>query len=123
MEVRKRLAERLQRGTIDMFLSWESDSQEVGGSLNTALAKQYYEPILALEKDLGIEDHGDIIPSILRMPDVISSRKGDIVNEDNWPAVSAAIDAALDAIDRYRSDEGRSLYADVTGRVSNIRAL
>ena len=38
LEVRKRLADRLQRGSIDLFLTWEPNSTESARQINSALA-------------------------------------------------------------------------------------
>lgn len=128
MEVRKRIAERLQRGTIDMFLTWEPNAGASARSVNTALAAEYFSQIEALGRELGVADLRQnepnyLMATLLRMPDVVDTVKHDVVTEDNWPLVSAAIDGALDAIVEYRRKEGEALYRDVTSRVATIMAL
>lgn len=128
MEVRKRIAERLQRGTIDMFLTWEPNDGASARSVNTALAAEYFSQIEALGRELGVADLRQnepnyLMATLLRMPDVVDTVKHDVVTEDNWPLVSAAIDGALDAIVEYRRKEGEALYRDVTSRVATIMAL
>lgn len=128
MEVRKRIAERLQRGTIDMFLTWEPNAGASARSVNTALAAEYFSQIEALGRELGVADLRQnepnyLMATLLRMPDVVDTVKHDVVTEDNWPLVSAAIDGALDAIVEYRRKEGEALYRDVISRVATIMAL
>ena len=131
IEVRKRIADKLQRGTIDMFVNWEANAAESAKQINTALARQYFSQIESLAAELGTPDpcRGSAVAAattmsaILRLPDIIDTARKDIVNEDNWDIVSQAIDSALESIDRYRTDEGVSLYKDVTGRVGTILAL
>ncbi|MBQ0077467.1 MAG: YicC family protein [Bacteroidales bacterium] len=133
MAVRKKIADKLQRGTIDMFITWEPNAGASAKSINTDLALEYYAQMLELKKLLRITSPGevtqgkdeftDIMSLILRMPEVMDSGKQDVITEDNWPAVEKAIDEALEAIDHYRSDEGVSLYKDVTGRVATILSL
>ena len=124
MGVRKKMAETLQRGSIDLFLNWEPNAAGSAKKINAALAGEYYAQILALDTSLGIGAvPDDIISTILRMPDVIDSAKQDVITDENWPAVEVAIDEALKAIDSYRSDEGLSLYKDVTSRVATILSL
>lgn len=125
MEVRKRLAERLQRGTIDLFLSWEPNSYDEVRGINLELAGEYMRQLSSLLPG-GAADGASaayLAGAVLRLPDIVDSRKQDIVNEENWPEVSAAIDRALDAICDYRSREGESLYKDITSRVSTILSL
>ena len=45
MQLRKTLAERLQRGTIDVFLNWEPNAGTAARSVNIELAKDYFRQI------------------------------------------------------------------------------
>ena len=125
MGVRKKIAERLQRGTIDLFINWEPNAAEGAKSINMDLALEYWRQIGELCVRSGVEpdDPGCLLSTVLRMPDVVDARRQDVVTEKNWPAVEKAIDDALDAIDAYRADEGVSLYKDVTARVQTILDL
>ena len=127
--VRKRLAEVLQRGTIDLFITWEPNAAESAKKINTALADEYFKQLKALSETIGAgsaapeQDPMASISMLLRMPDVIESGKQEIITDANWPVVEKAIEEALARIDGYRVDEGVSLYKDVTGRVGTILSL
>jgi len=54
---------------------------------------------------------------------VVDTKKADAIGEEDWPAVEAAIDEALDHLQAFRSQEGVALYKDVTGRVNLILSL
>ena len=128
MGVRKKIADTLQRGTIDMFLTWEPNAAEGAKAVNIALAKEYFSQIQALGSEIGavnlpLHEPNYLMATLLRMPDVIDSRKQDVVTDANWPLVEKAIDEALAAIDGYRVKEGQALYADVTSRVQKILGL
>ena len=128
MEVRKRVSEALQRGSIDMFLTWEPNATDKAKAINEDLALEYYQQLSSLASridmpDIRTDNPNYLIANILRMPDVVDTAKRDVINAGNWPQVSAAVDAALAAIDDYRAKEGAALYKDVTGRVSTILKL
>lgn len=129
LEVRKRLAESLTRGSIDMFISWEANAGESAKKINMDLALDYYRQIRELATSTGVanpetsNDRNQLLAMILRMPEVIDSSKQDIITEKNWPAVSEAIDNALSQINSYRDIEGEALYKDVTSRVQHILDL
>lgn len=128
LDIRKKLSESLQRGTIDFFMSWEPNSAEEAKSINKELALEYYRQISELGSALGaanlpLHEPNYLISTILRMPDVVDSKKQDVITEENWPVVEGAIDEALKMISDYRSKEGEALYADVTSRVRNVLGL
>ena len=127
--VRKKLADRLQRGTIDLFLTFEAAGTDAVRPLNTDAVKAYYTQILSLRRELpgftapGDEDNSELLASILRLPDVVDAKKADAITDEDWPAVEAAIDEALDHLQAFRDQEGVALYKDVTGRVQTILNL
>ena len=127
--VRKMLADRLQRGTIDFFLTFEAAAGEAARPINTEALKAYYNQVLALRKELpgftapGDEANSELLASLLRLPDVVDTKKADAIADEDWPAVEAAIGEAMDHLQAFRSQEGAALYKDVTGRVQNILDL
>ena len=129
IEVRKRLADALQRGSIDMFITWEPNAAGNAKQINRELALDYYRKIRWLAVETGAESaqgsdaSAILLSTVLRMPDVVDVARKDVVTEENWPAVSDAIDEAIRNIVDYRSREGAALYKDVTGRIRTILAL
>ncbi|MCR5408412.1 MAG: YicC family protein [Bacteroidales bacterium] len=131
IEVRKRLSDKLVRGTIDLFLTFEATGGDAAHTINADVFHSYWqsavkaldrETILtkAMLQDPGV---GTILANgIIRLPDVVQSQKGDVIGEEDWPAVSAALDKAIDAVCTYRAHEGEVLYKDVTSRIKNILA-
>ena len=125
--VRQKIAQVLQRGTIDVFLTWEPNAAENAKTINGDLAEAYYKQIHAIYNRCATSgvpaSDSLILASILRFPDVLDVKKADIITDENWPVVDAAIDQALAAVDAFRSQEGAVLYKDVTGRVATILSL
>ena len=123
--VRKKISDELQRGNIDMFISFEPNVAENAKKINMDLAVQYYQQIAELAKKVGtsslqINNPNDLIATILRMPEVMDAKKQDVITEENWPLVEACIDEAIANINAFRSQEGEVLYKDVTSKVENI---
>ena len=127
--VRKMLGDALVRGTIDLFLNWEDGAEESAHQINPDVFHSYWQSaVKAMDaetvltktflKDPGV---GSILASgILRLPDVVDSKKADVITPENWPLVEAGIKEALKQICAYRATEGKALYADVTSRVDLI---
>lgn len=123
--VRQKIAAELQRGNIDMFMTFEPNAAENAKQINMDLAMQYYQQISELGGKIGavnlwMHNPNDLLATILRMPEVMDAKKQDVINEENWPAVEACIDEALANINAFRAQEGEVLYRDVTGNVAKI---
>ena len=122
--VRQMLAEKLHRGTIDFFVTFEANAVSSAKHINADLADEYFRQITTLGDKLGIPvDTALYMNSILRFPDVIDNTRQDIITEENWPEVEAAIEKAIENTNEFRAREGVALYKDVTGRVNNILKL
>ena len=123
--VRKKIADELQRGNIDMFMTFEPNVADSAKKINMELAMQYYQQISELAQKVGTSElqtsnPNDLIATILRMPEVMDARKQDVITDENWPLVEACIDEALANINAFRAQEGEVLYKDVTSKVENI---
>ena len=123
--VRKKIADELQRGNIDMFMTFEPNAAENAKKINMDLAVQYYQQIEELAKRVGtsslqINNPNDLIATILRMPEVMDAKKQDVITDENWPLVEGCINEAIAAINAFRTQEGEVLHKDVTGNVAKI---
>ena len=123
--VRQKIAAELQRGNIDMFMTFEPNAAENAKQINMDMAMQYYQQISELGGKIGavnlwMHNPNDLLATILRMPEVMDAKKQDVINDGNWPAVEACIDEALANINVFRAQEGEVLYKDVTGNVAKI---
>ena len=123
--VRQKIAAELQRGNIDMFMTFEPNAAENAKQINMDLAMQYYQQISELGGKIGavnlwMHNPNDLLATILRMPEVMDAKKQEVINDENWPAVEACIDEALANINAFRAQEGEVLYRDVTGNVAKI---
>ena len=126
LAVRRRLTERLVRGTIDLYLSFEPEEGAAKGVNTEAMLqnlKQLQEAAPANMQN-GIAT-AILLNAVLRLPDVsgAAQKAGDVIDTSSWPAVEAALESALDQLCAYRAQEGRALYADVSSRVGTILSL
>ena len=124
LSVRKTLADTLQRGTVDVLLTFEPKAGAAARQIDAALVENYFRQIHAIGCKVGIAmPKEEYLEAILRFPDVFDTGKQETVPEAEWPVVEAALQEALEALDAFRAQEGAVLYADVTSRVAKILAL
>ena len=125
IEIRKKIAQRLQRGTIDVFITFSADAAANAKQINQDLALQYYDEIRQLGEKIGAvnlpaQEPNYLLATILRMPDVLDQAKTEIITEENYPLVEKAFDDALDSLCEFRQKEGAILKADVSAKVAAI---
>ncbi len=126
LAVRRRLTERLVRGTIDLYLTFEPEEGAAKGVNTEAMLqnlRQIQEASPASMQN-GIAT-AILLNALLRLPEVSGGQQkaGDVIDEASWPAVEMALESALDQLCAYRAQEGRALYADVSSRVKTILSL
>ena len=118
LSIRKTVAQSLNRGKIDVALFVEQTHSELSATINSEVVKAYYSDLKGIAKELDNTD--DIMSSIMRLPDVLKSKKEEI-DESEWTQIESLLSQAIDAITNYRADEGRILAEDFELRIENIR--
>ena len=117
-EVRNLLSEGLQRGSVECIITLKQNGASKPVSINTDLAKAYYHSVAELAAELHIET-GDILSTILKLPDVVTSST-EILTDDEWKGFSLVLKEAIGLLNAHRIDEGKSLEADLLLRLKNI---
>ena len=123
--VRHKIAAELTRGNIDFFITYEPNAADSAKKINMDLAMEYFHQIKSLGEQIGADalcndNPNALLSLILRMPEVMDSKKADVITDENWPSVEACIDEALANINTFRAQEGEVLLKDVTAKVDNI---
>lgn len=118
LEIRKLIASKLVRGKIDFSLYVEITGEETTTQINKSVVKEYIKQL----KDVVSGNDIELLKMAIRLPDAVTTERDDI-DEEEWHVVSKHIDEALDKIQQYRADEGKTLEADFLVRVSNISKL
>ena len=112
----------LQRGKIDLFISFESTGDTLSYTLNKALAHQYYEALKELQREFREENPEGLLPMVMRMPDILESDREEI-DPDQWELILSKLEEALGEVEKFRELEGKVLQDDMVPRVDNILAL
>jgi uncharacterized protein (TIGR00255 family) len=118
MDLRKKVIDALQRGKMDLTITVDGFSDEENAFINADAFKKYYKELNALKQELGIQD-GDILQSILRIPNVIGQNE-ELADDEEWQLVDKTIDEAIVNIKKFRADEGLVLKTDLTERINAI---
>ena len=123
LDIRSRITAALERGKIDFALYIDAAAASGAQAINVPVFRNYLQQIESLAKETAYSVPDDIITSILRMPEVLGSNQMDEVSDEEWAAVSKAVDQAINALVEYRKVEGAALEKKFREKIANISAL
>lgn len=118
LEIRDLLAKSLQRGKVDFSLYIEVTGEEVSTQLNEVAVKQYIKQLANVVNGDPVE----LLKMAVRMPDALKTEREEI-DDKEYEAILKGINKALEAINKYRSDEGSVLENDFIERSKTISEL
>jgi len=115
-EIKKRVAERLVRGKIDVFIQVENAMALGVPTANMPLARGYLKAFNSIKETLGLE--GEVkLSMIASQRDVVTVAAEAEASLEEIPAeLTAALEEALRRVDEMRLFEGESLFADFKKR-------
>ena len=117
-DIRNILQEKLIRGSIECNIYCKSNGSAKPVSINTALAKAYYQPIAELSKELGLNP-GDVLSTLLKLPEVIVP-SNEMLSTEEWDGFENILQSAISQLKEHRLDEGKSLKDELMLRIKNI---
>lgn len=120
-EVRNCVAKYLQRGKIELSIYIEK-TEKPQVSIDTELAKAYYQQLVLLSKELENPVDSDIFSQLLRLPDVVTSSKEEL-SDALKDAVYAALEETCQKVINYRLEEGSHLATDFAKRIKLIDSM
>ena len=127
LEIRTQIAQRLERGKIDLSIYYQDVAQGEDATtfspINREAFAYYYNELTTLQKELGWADNQDIVSAILRIPDVTKTQETNDISDQEWSVVLQTIDNAIVAFNAFREQEGMSLYNMFCEKLDAIAAL
>ena len=123
LDIRSRITAALERGKVDFALYIDTAATSGAQAINVPVFKSYLEQIKAVAAETGAPMPADLFPVILRMPEVLSTNQQEEVSDEEWTAVSTAVDQAIQALVEYRKVEGAALEKKFREKITNISAL
>lgn len=122
LEVRALLGKKLVRGKIDFSINIEQSSVDSVPEINQLLAKNYYDQMKEIGKELDIDTPSNPFSILMSMPDILTSSKEKLVKEE-WDDIVIGIKETINGVIEFRSQEGAKLQSDLVERVHTIQEL
>lgn len=118
LDIRKLIANKLERGKVDFSLYIEITGEETSTQINKTVVRQYIKQL----RDVVDGDEIELLKMAVRMPDAITTER-DELDENEWAQIATEINITLEKIQQYRLDEGKSLESEFYDRIKNIEIL
>ena len=118
LQLKKNVGEFLKRGKIDLSLNIENMSESNAKTINVATVNQYIEQLKGIE-DI---DRSELLRIAIKLPDTL---KTDIEDFDNTEIelIETLLKKTIDALIKFRSDEGKILETEFNKRLDNLDGL
>ncbi len=108
----------IERGRMTVSIKIaQKPSQEI------VLNKEVVQKYLRYAKDLAREFHleNDLrLSDVVKLPGAVETRESFLDPEAVWPALEKSLQRAFQGLDQMRQREGRSLAADISGRLKEM---
>lgn len=122
IEIRRLVADKLGRGKVELNIMVESLGTNARSVINKDIFTAYYNQIKEVAEASGAPLPNDFFANILRLPDVMKTEVA-ALNPDEWVDIRKSIVEALDNLNVFRSQEGVSIYGDISGNIKDIERL
>lgn len=117
IEIRKTIAEKLVRGKVDFYITIENASDQTSATINPTIVKNYMQQ---LQQILQSDDELEFLKIAIKMPDAMTAEKEEL-SPDEWQQIETGLLETLEKLTQFRLDEGKSLFDDLSNRVTNIK--
>ena len=122
-EIRSLVSKRVVRDKVDLSISVASTEVATASRIDKPLFAAYIKQMNEALAYAGIQvDYEAIIPSVMKMPNVIQNDAVE-ASDDEKAAIMKAVEGAVEKLDAFRKQEGAILIADLLRRVDTIEQL
>ena len=117
--IKKQISEKIKRGKIDVFITFENNSQEGKDiKINKELAKIYINQLKELAQEENISSNIEVI-DIAKFPDILTIK----IEQEDEKIKNEILQVTKDATDKIiemKNIEGQKISQDLLARIENI---
>lgn len=117
-DIRRLLSANLGRGSVDCMISLKDTGSAKPVTINTDLAKAYYQALAELSAALQL-DPSHILSTLVKLPEVITPNS-ETLTDSEWAEFQQVLLSAIEDLNNHRLDEGKSLEEELQMRINNI---
>ena len=114
-EIRKKLANKMQRGKIDLNIHIEFSGDLAPTSINKKIVKAYMKQL----EEIGSSTESERLSIAMRLPDAFSSEK-EALSEEEKKILLSNLDILISDIKDFQKNEGIEMGKDIKSRLNLI---
>lgn len=122
LAIRALVAQRLERGKVEVVATMESIEANAQTSINLPVALKYKAEIESMASALSIQIPENMTEILLRMPEVLKPAMADI-DDSEKALLRSALDKAIDRLVEFRTQEGNRLEKFFVEKIAAIQQL
>jgi len=119
LDIRNMIIRRLERGKIDVSISFDTMDGEAAPVINRNNVKSYFSQLKEISNELGVNDDAGLLAVVMRLPDTLRTEKPEMSDEE-WARFAGLTEEALTMADLYRLEEGKAMEKDLSKSVASI---
>lgn len=121
--IRNLLKQYVQRGKVDIFITYEDTSEnQVSLKYNAALAEEYLKYFKQMQEQFSLDN--DIrVSALSRYPEVLTMEEQAVDEEELWNGLEKALKGAFSQFVETRIVEGENLKKDILGKLDELLEL
>lgn len=121
--IRAQLKEYIQRGKVDLFISYEDYTEEkMSLKYNRTLASEYMNYFRQMADELDIPNDATVL-RVARLPEVFTMEQAPDDDEHMWQIIRQVIGEAAEKFVETRTQEGEHLKQDLFGKLDYMVTL
>lgn len=122
VELRTIVLQKLQRGKIDMSVSFEGHRALDDIGFDRALIQKHFHELRDIVTPLGVGPD-QILHEVLKLPNLLRTDMEAGLDDTLWETIILAVNRSMDQLVAFREHEGWSLYQDLLKSAEAIAAM
>ncbi|MFR9649857.1 MAG: YicC/YloC family endoribonuclease [Rikenellaceae bacterium] len=122
-QIRAMMSSGVMRGKCELSISFSSTAQATPAHINPEMFAIYAQQLRSACEGANLDySTSEMVASILRLPEVVSSKE-ESLSERSCEELLAVVSKALLSFNEFRAQEGATLISDLLRRVDKIEEL
>jgi len=122
LDIRNILGKNIERGKVDISITMDQKNTISAPVIDKTLANHYFNELRELSESIEQTNKYDYLSMIIKMPEVLVPPDIEL-DEEEYEEMLSTINNAIEKVNTFRINEGKTLEKDFIFRINNIIEL